>query len=264
LKLRILALLLGASLAVGGCTAALPSTTTSPASSALASLAVGDCTSALNVQSAPALTVIDCAKEHYWEVAALLPVTGDAYPGEPALHQLADQECASAFATYVGVEPGYSPFGATFLAPAAAHWSQVANRQVACLVGSAAGGLSGSLAQTGLVFPAKGQCTGRPVSGSFALKLIDCAAGHYFEVYATKKWTGKKYPSSAEFDKLYNSVCVTGFRTFVGLSVGKSKFEISASLVPEELWTKLTDHRIVCSAGSPNSEVTGSLKDRKQ
>jgi hypothetical protein len=267
-RIGIATVVLGAALSVVGCAAAspvgTPSPSTSATTSAFAALAVGDCIGSLSAQGQAAVPQVDCAGKHNWEVAALVPSAGDVYPGEAVLRQLADTECAKAFTTYVGVEPGYSPFGATFIAPNQVHWSDPANRHIACLVGSEAGDLKGSLAGTAMSFPAQGQCLGQPVTGTFAVDLINCSQPHYYEVYATKKWTGKKAPTTAEFDKLYNTVCVSGFKEFVGLSVGKSKYEILSFIAPSSLWTKLSDHRIVCSAGSPKGAISGSLEDVKK
>jgi len=272
LKTRYITVLASAMLMLAGCVGpSAPSTPgtptgggTSAASSPLGALTLGQCLGNLDTGGTPALIPVDCTEKHYWEVAAILPTTEDAYPGEPALRQIAETGCGAAFADYVGVDPGASPFGVTFVAPSQAHWSDPANRKVACLVGTAAGGLIGSLAATAMSFPAKGQCTGKPLTGSYAIDLISCAEPHYYEVYASKKWTGKAAPTTAQFDKLYQSVCVTGFKDFVGVNVGKSKYEILYSIVPAKQWSKLKDHRLVCSAGSPKGKITGSLKGVKE
>jgi hypothetical protein len=266
LKTRFIIVVASAVLVLAGCaTPSTPSGSTSGTpSSQLGALATGQCLGNLDAGATPSLTEVDCSEAHYWEVAAILPATGDAYPGEAALRQIAEAGCGTAFSDYVGVDPGQSPFGVTFIAPNQTHWTDPGNRRVACLVGSGAGGLVGSLAGTALSFPSKGQCTGQPVADSYAIDLISCAKAHYYEVYATKKWSGKAAPTTAEFDKLYKTVCVAGFKSFVGLDVGKSKYEISYSMVPADQWKKLKDHRLVCSAGSPTGKITGSLKGAKE
>ncbi len=266
MKLAITTVLLAAALAVAGCAGGgTPTATpTNSTSFPLAALAVGDCTGPVQTQGTTSLEPLPCDQEHNWEVAALLTATGDTYPGEDALRQLAETDCAKAFTDYVGIAPAYSPFGATFVAPSQARWADPANRQIACLIGNADGGLTSSLRHTALSFPTVGQCIGKPTAGSFALDLIDCADSHFYQVYAAKKWTRTSAPTSAEFDKFYTTVCVTGFKAFIGVDVGKSKYEILHFIAPAKLWTTLSDHRLVCAAGSPNGKISGSLKDSKE
>ena len=266
MKLTITTVLLAAVLAVAGCTGGATPTAapTGSTSLPLATLAVGDCTGPVEVHGVSALVPLACDQEHNWEVAAVLTATGEAYPGEDALRQLAETDCAKAFTDYVGIAPDYSPFGATFVAPSQTHWADPANRHIACLIGSADGGLTSSLKHTALSFPTVGQCIGKPTAGSFALDLIDCSDPHFYQVYAAKKWTGTSAPASTEFDKFYNTVCVAGFKSFVGVDAGKSKYEILHFIAPDKLWTKMRDHRLVCAAGSPKGKISGSLKDSKE
>lgn len=256
----VTALLLAGCAATGSTTPSTSGNGTSP----LGALTVGQCTDAIDAQRVPSFSVIDCDAPHAWEVATVVPASGDAYPGEPALRQLADTSCASALSDYVGVDAVNTPFAVTFLAPNAAHWADPANRKVACLVGADAGGITGSLKGTGYSFPTKGQCFATPPADSFNLDLVRCSEAHAYEVYATKKLSGKTAPTTAEFDKAYTDVCVKGFKDFVGVDVGKSSYEILHSILPETQWTKLTDHRLVCSAGSPSGGITGTLKDAKK
>ena len=250
-------------LLLGGCSGPASSTTAGVASP-LASLTVGQCTDAIQSQRVPSFTVVDCSDPHAWEVATIVPASGEVYPGEAALRQLADSSCTSALSDYVGIDPVNTAFGVTFLAPSAAHWADPASRKVACLVGDAAGGITGSLKDTGYSFPTKGQCFGKPPVNSFNLELVPCTEAHSYEVYATKKLDGKTPPTTAAFDKAYASVCVSGFKDFVGVDAGKSTYEILYFLMPEARWSKLPDHRLVCSAGSPSGGIVGTLKDVKK
>lgn len=254
-----------AALLLTGCApAAVTPSSTTTGSSPLGTLDVGQCTSAIDPQRVPSFEVTDCEDAHAWEVASIIPTSGDTYPGEVALRQLADTSCASALTDYVGVEPMNTAFGVTFLAPSEAHWADAASRKVACLVGAASGGVTGSLKGTGYSFPTKGQCFGKPTTNSFTLELLPCTEAHFYEVYATKKLDGKTPPTTAEFDKAYNSVCVSGFKDFVGVDAGKSSYEILHFVLPDSLWTKLPDHRLVCAAGSPAGGIAGTLKDAKK
>lgn len=256
----VTALLLGGCAGTGNTTPASSGNATSP----LGALAVGQCTDAIDTQQVSSFSVVDCDTAHAWEVATIVPAPGDAYPGEAALRAVADTGCASALSDYVGVDPVNTTFGVTFIAPIAAHWADPANRKVACLVGAASGGITGTLKGTGYSFPTKGQCFATPPENSFSLDLVRCSESHAYEVYATKKLDGKTAPTTAEFDKAYTDTCVKGFKDFVGVDVGKSTYEIVHFILPETQWTKLSDHRLVCSAGSPSGGVTGTLKDAKK
>ncbi|MCE1173493.1 MAG: septum formation family protein [Propionibacteriales bacterium] len=265
MRISITVLATVAALLLAGCAPAAPGPSASTdGSSPLSTLAVGQCTSAIDPQRVPSFTVTDCDDPHAWEVASIVPTSGDAYPGEAALRQLADSTCASALVDYVGVEPMNTAFGVTFMAPNEAHWADAANRKVACLVGAASGGISESLKGTAYSFPTKGQCFGKPAANSFTLELLPCTEAHFYEVYATKKLDGKTPPTAAAFDKAYASACVAGFKDYVGVDVGKSSYEILHFVLPDSLWTKLSDHRLVCSAGSPSGGIAGTLKDAKK
>lgn len=269
LRLRARAVTIVAALAfvASGCAAAPTSSgSTSATPGPLASIAAGDCLGAIQTDGTPTETVttVSCTAKHHWEVTAVLPATGDAYPGEDALRQIAQAGCPATFTSYVGVEAGYSPYSASFLAPNANHWTNPENRRVACLAGSADVQLVASIANQAVVYPVRGQCTGQPSSENFSVTLIACSQPHYYEVYASTVWTGKKAPTTTEFDELYKSVCVTGFKKFVGIDAGKSTYEILHFMVPTKLWTTLSDHRIVCAAGSPTGGITGSLAGTKK
>ncbi len=265
MRISITVLATATALLLAGCAPAATSpTATTGGASPLGTLTVSQCTSAIDPQRVPSFSVTDCDDPHAWEVASIVPTSGDVYPGEAALRQLADTSCASALADYVGVEPVNTTFGVTFLAPNEAHWADAASRKVACLVGDGSGGITGSLKGTAYSFPTKRQCFGKPPTNSFAFELLPCTEAHFYEVYATKKLDGKTPPTTAEFDKAYASVCVAGFKDFVGVDAGKSSYEILYSVLPDSLWTKLSDHRLVCSAGSPTGGIVGTLKDAKK
>jgi hypothetical protein len=255
---RLIAGSLWVALTISGCAA----NSANNFSAALTSLTAGACTGPLQSLNEPA-AVVTCDQTHSWEVTAIVPLTDAEYPGDDALRATAQKECAAAFTSYVGVEPSYSVFTSTYLAPSSKLWSEAANRQLVCLAGSSAGDLNTSLKGTAASLPNVGQCTGASPNG-FDVDLIACTQPHNYEIYAEKAWKGKKAPTSAEFDALYASVCVAGFTEFVGIDAGKSTYEIRKLMVPDAAWSKVTDHRLVCAAGSATEQVTGSLKDAKK
>jgi hypothetical protein len=96
------------------------------------------------------------------------------------------------------------------------------------------------------------------------VEIIDCAEAHSYEVFAAKKIDSAAAPTQSDLDKLFASVCQAGFTDFVGIDVGKSKYEVTYFVAGADVWKKVADHRIVCSAGSPGGGITGSLKGVKK
>jgi hypothetical protein len=245
---------------------ASPNASATPSAGPVAVLNVGDCTGDIDLTGASMTTVptLPCTEAHYYEVHASVPVTGDLYPGVEALATQAKTACSASFLGFVGVEAKYSRYSSAYLAPDDASWAVPANRVITCLVGSPDGGLVGSAKGDTLIFPAKGQCTGPQDVAAQAVTLIDCATEHYYEVFAAKEVPGKAAPTAAEQQKLFTSTCQDGFKSFVGIDVGKSKYEVAYFLAGADIWSKVADHRIVCSAGSPKGGITGSLKGVKK
>lgn len=244
-----------------------PTTSASPSSSSpFAALSVGACTDPLPDSDEPDGTIAtrDCSDEHSWEVSAVVPLTSTAYPGEEELSALGSSACTRAFRDYVGVAVDASPYSATYVAPQEGYWSIPEARQLVCLVGTEAGGLKRTLKDHPVVFPENRQCLGEPADGSTSFPLVACSKEHLYEVYASLTFAGSERPSESEIDKAYSSACVDGFTKFVGVKLAKSKYEIQHFVLPEDLWEKYSDHRLVCSVGSPSGGITGSLKDVKK
>jgi hypothetical protein len=271
----------GLALCLAACTPAgtnptgSPGPVTSPVASATATastpepvtvLTVGDCTGPidLNGASITSLPAVPCDQAHYYEVHATFPLTGDVFPGTQTLADQAGARCAPAFVDYVGVEPQYGRYASAYIAPDEAAWAVPENRVITCLVGSVDGGLVGSAKNDYLVFPKTGQCTGPQNVPALEVKIIDCTESHSYEVFAAKKVDSAAAPAKAELDKLFTSVCQAGFKDFVGIDVGKSKYEVTYFIAGADVWKKVADHRIVCSAGTPDGGITGSLKGVKK
>jgi hypothetical protein len=272
--MRLAGVIVAALLALSGCTSVLPvgatsapPTSQSPsAASPLTTLTVGSCTGALAEDGEPtdAIPTVPCTQAHSWEVAAVVGLTTPDYPGEVGLRTLATTECTRAFADYVGVEAAFSPYGVTFVGPSESHWPNPDARKLVCLVGTEVGGLKASLKDHPVVFAETGQCLGEPASGSTTYPLIACDQKHLYEVYASSKFAGKSAPKTTEFDKAYANLCVAGFKKFVGVDLAKSKYEIQYFVLPAELWKTYSDHRLVCSVGSPSGGITGTLEGVKK
>jgi hypothetical protein len=247
----------------GPVTSAVAST---PSPEPVTVLTVGDCTGPLDLSGAAitSLPAVPCDQPHYYEVHATFPLTGDLFPGTEVLADQAAAQCAPAFVDYVGVEPEYGRYASAYIAPDEAAWAAPENRVITCLVGSAEGGLVGSAKGDSLVFPRTGQCTGPQNVPALELEIIDCTDAHSYEVFAAKKVDSATAPTKTELDKLFSSVCQAGFKEFVGIDVGKSKYEVAYFIAGSDVWKKVADHRIVCSAGSPDGGIKGSLKGVKK
>jgi hypothetical protein len=132
-------------------TAGSPSSAAAPSSSAAAAaptsaeaedtsvfdLEVGQC---LNTETdegeVSEVPIVDCSQPHQGEIYALPQLPDGAFPGDDAVAQAAEQECAGqAFTDYVGVPYQESEFEVTFLLPNADSWSG-GDREIACVVAS--------------------------------------------------------------------------------------------------------------------------------
>ncbi len=268
----VLALCLSACTPGGPVAGGSPGPVTSAAASAtptpdpVAELKVGDCTGPIDLSGASITTLpaVPCDQPHYYEVHATLPLSGETFPGTDILANQAAAQCAPSFVAYVGVEPEYGRYASAYIAPDDAAWAAPENRVITCLVGSADGGLIGSAKGDYFVFPKSGQCTGPQNVPALEVEIIDCAEPHAYEVIATKKVDSAAAPTKSELDKLFTSVCQAGFKKFVGVDVGKSKYEVTYFIAGTDVWDRVADHRIVCSAGSPDGGITGSLKGVKK
>lgn len=261
-------------LAMAGCTpqpgdpsSAPEATTPSAASASVAprQLLVGECTGRLDsaVSGTTPIDPVDCEQEHAWEVYSVVLLSGDTVPSANTLRAIANNRCLPAFKEFVGVEPAYSRYSSAFLAPDEVGWAEPGLRRVTCLLGHPDGGLSGTARDDSRLFPEVGECTGPQDVPLLELDVVSCKKEHHYEVYAEKLIKSAKAPSAAQLTKLVNEVCATGFQKFVGVAAARSKYEFSYFIADSSLWRKVTDHRLVCSVGSPKGGIKGSLKDAK-
>ncbi|MDR1430585.1 MAG: septum formation family protein [Propionibacteriaceae bacterium] len=255
------------------CTAEVPNTPTpippppTPTPTPWLSLAVGDCTPDIDFAANPmasAIKPVDCAEPHFYEVHSIVALDDGIYPGVSLLASAAAETCAAAFDEFVGVQAKYSRFSSAYLAPDAAGWSNPANRQLTCLVGSPKGGLVGTAKGDVTVFPKKGQCTGPQDVPALEMQIIDCAEKHNYEVYAVKTLKDKDAPDASERSALVDEVCKAKFRDFVGVEPSASKYGYTWFLTTAESWKKVKDHRLVCTVGSSKGGIKGTLKGAKK
>ena len=95
------------------------------------------------VTSVPTLP---CTEPHDFEVFANVIIPdADAYPGESAVTEKADAECAAAFPDFVGIDYDSSIYGYSYYYPTDGSWAD-GDRTINCLIGDPAGKTTGSLA----------------------------------------------------------------------------------------------------------------------
>jgi hypothetical protein len=245
----------------------VPDPSPTPTPDPIITMVAGDCTGAIDFEkdTIASIRVTGCETWHLYEVASIIPLTQEGYPGAEKIGAQAEADCTKAFTKYVGVAPEYSRFLLAYVAPNESSWEVPDDRVIACLVGSATGDIRGSAKGDTDLFPKLKQCTG-PQDGRTPLEIVvfDCAGKHNYEVYAQKAIKTKERPSIEELDKLVTQECADGFKDFVGIPATDSKYDYSWFIASEDVWSKVKDHRLVCMAGSEKGNISGSLKGVKK
>ena len=109
------------------------------------SIKVGDCVGKLDGDSAEELPLTPCDQVHFWEAYASSTLEGTDFPGSSQINELSDKACSAAYKGFVGIAMDDSKYEVTYLSPTKESWTQAADREVVCLVGSSSGNLTGSL-----------------------------------------------------------------------------------------------------------------------
>ncbi|OMH34258.1 septum formation family protein [Tersicoccus sp. Bi-70] len=146
-------------LVAGGLTGCGPTTTDPPrdglgrvtesARTSAFAVEVGDCTGPLDASgTTETIDILPCDAPHAFEAYASPRITEPTYPGLDATAALAERECRSAFAAFVGVPLERSRWTMKHLYPTQRSWDEQTDREVVCLVGRASGGVTGSLKDT--------------------------------------------------------------------------------------------------------------------
>jgi Septum formation len=95
---------------------------------------VGDCIETTPGDNAKVKTLpkVSCDKPHEGEVYALLPVSGNTYPGQTSLQDEYEKKCESALGTYSPKAAADSAYQIYLLYPTQQTWDQ-GDRRVACV-----------------------------------------------------------------------------------------------------------------------------------
>ncbi|MBV9513688.1 MAG: septum formation family protein [Mycobacteriaceae bacterium] len=95
---------------------------------------LGDCieTTPADMASVRTLPKVSCDKPHEGEVFALIPVSGDTFPGQDALRDEYEKKCVSELDNYSSKAASDSAYQIFVLYPTQETWDQ-GDRRVACL-----------------------------------------------------------------------------------------------------------------------------------
>lgn len=142
------AALAAAALCLSGCvlgTGAPPSATPAPTSTTtpLTSVEAGEC---FDPATPDAVTLVDCAGRHRYEVFATLLVPDAEYPAG-TLKDSSVARCQDAFADFIGVEFAASRIRLRVVMPSEDTWDE-GDREVLCIVGDPSGSTTGTLANS--------------------------------------------------------------------------------------------------------------------
>ncbi len=140
-------------LLLAGCAVGVPRDSagqvTAAATTDAFSIKVGDCVGKVAGETAAELPLVPCAETHHWEAFSASNLEGEDFPGNAEVRDQADRACRAAFKGFIGVAADDSKYEVTFLSPTKETWTQAADREVVCLVGSLSGGITGTLKGVG-------------------------------------------------------------------------------------------------------------------
>ena len=95
---------------------------------------------------------------------------------------------------------------------------------------------------------------------------VPCDEGHAYEVYAVQERDGDSYPTDAEFDAIFESVCLSAFEAYVGSPYATSELYASMITPSEGSWDD-GDREYICYLLEPvddsfteNVQLSGSMR----
>jgi len=103
-----------------------------------------------------------------------------------------------------------------------------------------------------------GDCYDPAASGdAAAVALVDCAAPHRYEAFASFVLTDAAYPGDA-LDAEARQPCIDAFADFVGIDYASSALALRYIAPSEGTWAE-GDREVVCVVGDPAGPTSGSL-----
>ena len=110
-----------------------------------------------------------------------------------------------------------------------------------------------------------GDCTGPLTTGTVErVVLMPCAEPHSWEVFGTNELDGEKYPGVGAVQDEAEHFCNARFKAFVGVSVGKSDYDLTVLQPTRQTWTDAADRTVTCLVGKDGGDVEGTLKGAKK
>lgn len=106
-----------------------------------------------------------------------------------------------------------------------------------------------------------GDCTGPITSGSVSrITLIPCGQEHAWEVISTTELAGTDFPGAGKVQDDAEAFCNDSFKSFIGISVAKSDYDLTMLQPTKETWTSAHDRTVTCLAGRDGGTFTGTLR----
>jgi hypothetical protein len=94
--------------------------------------------------------------------------------------------------------------------------------------------------------------------------IVDCAAPHENEVFATQDPTGSEYPGMTEVENRASQICCDTFSEYVEIAYEESIYEFGSLFPTEETWA-IGDREVICFAYDIELEkITGSINGAGQ
>lgn len=156
----------------------------------------------------------------------------------------------------------------TFGRRQAVGWATGLVAVTALLAGCAAGGPRNSAGQVTAPAPADsfslqvGDCTGPLTTGTVEkLTLVPCGQPHDWEVFAVTDLDGDEYPGAGAVQDEAEEYCQDSFKRFIGVSVGKSEYDLNVLQPTRQTWNQAEDRAVTCLAGKDGGEIAGTLRD---
>ncbi len=110
--------------------------------------------------------------------------------------------------------------------------------------------------------PQVGDCTGPLTTGTVEkVTLLPCDQPHSWEVFAATELDGDEFPGAGAVQDAAEEFCQDRFKTFVGVSVGKSDYDLNVLQPTRQTWESAADRAVTCLVGKDGGEIEGTLKD---
>jgi hypothetical protein len=106
-----------------------------------------------------------------------------------------------------------------------------------------------------------GDCTAPLTTGTVGeLTLVPCAEPHAWEAFATTDLEGDEFPGAGKVQDQAEEFCNHQFKAFVGVSVSKSRYDLTILQPTKQTWTDGDDRQVTCLVGDGKGKVEGSLR----